>query len=459
MPLLGAVGADRAVELRPAEPRARIGAQLTDFFDLDGFSAVAGKAAVVAAGDDPVAAARRAAEAGAEAVLLYGDRIPAGGLGLDESIAVPVVAIPAAPALAAVGAGAAGADAEVAIGPAGSRLNPGQGRVASFSSRGLAFDARVKPDVVAAGVGIATSEPGRTSDGSARYATVNGSSAAAALTAGAAALLAQARPQLGAAELKSLLVGHARPLAGDAVTAQGAGEIDVGAAAAAELAAQPSSLALGEWTGRGWSATRTITVRNVSTRRLAVSVVARPEGGESEVLVIKLEPSRFVLRQGQTRNVTATVRLAAPPTGDVGAGSIEVEPDGGTALRIPWAIDYAPVKSGLIAAAALSATSFAPSDSAPSRLEVQAGAVAVRDGAFEVRPLSRLDVQLWTDAGEGLGLLARVRDLLPGRYTFGLTGRDPDGKELAPGRYRLRLVAWPTLPGKPSVKTLTFTVE
>ena len=41
------------------------------------------------------------------------------------------------------------------------RRTPEQGRVAGFSSAGLAFDGRVKPDLVAPGVGLATSDPGR----------------------------------------------------------------------------------------------------------------------------------------------------------------------------------------------------------------------------------------------------------------------------------------------------------
>ena len=47
-------------------------------------------------GASPAPAAARAAAAGASAVLLYGGRapLPAGGLGLDESIPVPVVAMP-----------------------------------------------------------------------------------------------------------------------------------------------------------------------------------------------------------------------------------------------------------------------------------------------------------------------------------------------------------------------------
>ena len=44
----------------------------------------------------------------------------------------------------------------------------------------------------------------------------------------------------------------------------------------------------------------------------------------------------------------------------------------------------------------------------------------------------RLDVELRTAGGKRLGLLARLRDLLPGRYAFGLTGHGPTGQLLDP---------------------------
>ena len=54
-----------------------------------------------------------------------------------------------------------------------------------------------------------------------------------------------------------------------------------------------------------------------------------------------------------------------------------------------------------------------------------------------------LEIQLWRE-GELLGVLARRREVLPGRYTFGLTGRRPDGRRLARGRqYVVRAVARP----------------
>jgi hypothetical protein len=52
-----------------------------------------------------------------------------------------------------------------------------------------------------------------------------------------------------------------------------------------------------------------------------------------------------------------------------------------------------------------------------------------------------------------------LRDLLPGRVAIGLTGRDPNGDRLAPGRYRVRLLAFPTSDGPPTSRTIAFRIK
>jgi hypothetical protein len=76
-----------------------------------------------------------------------------------------------------------------------------------------------------------------------------------------------------------------------------------------------------------------------------------------------------------------------------------------------------------------------------------------------VEPVSRLDIAIWTKKGKRLGLLARLRDQLPGTYTFGITGRAPSGEILAPGEYRLVVRAYPTAPGPPSRRVLQLKIE
>ena len=91
----------------------------------------------------------------------------------------------------------------------------------------------------------------------------------------------------------------------------------------------------------------------------------------------------------------------------------------------------------------LSHHEFSPSDRAPVVLAFRAGRVdQVVDGEL-IEPVGLLEVELWSADGPRLGVLARLRDVLPGRYAFGLTGRGPDGKVLPEGTYVLRLRAHP----------------
>jgi hypothetical protein len=73
----------------------------------------------------------------------------------------------------------------------------------------------------------------------------------------------------------------------------------------------------------------------------------------------------------------------------------------------------------------------------------------------EVRPVDMLQVQLWRNA-KLLGVLAKRRELLPGRYTFGLTGRGPDGARLRGREYTVRLVAQPSDGTRRQVETVDY---
>ena len=92
-------------------------------------------------------------------------------------------------------------------------------------------------------------------------------------------------------------------------------------------------------------------------------------------------------------------------------------------------------------------------------LAFTAGRLVESEGRYEVQAVDRLDMELRrAGAKQPLGLLARLRHLLPGRYAFGLTGRGPGGKVLRPGRYELRLVAYPTGADPPTRHTVRFTI-
>lgn len=468
-PLAGAVAPDRPLTLAVGAPRAARGEApaLADFFDERGFSRVAGRAALVPAGAEPAAGVRAAARAGAAAAVLYGAPVPAGALGLDERAAIPVVSVPAAAGRALLRALVAGDSVGVSIGTGAMASAPGGRRVAPFSSRGLAFDGRVKPELMAPGVGIATSEPGANEDGSPRYGTVNGSSAAAAVVAGIAAVLAQARPELGAGALKSVLAGSAKPVRGGDVTAQGAGLVDAGAAAAAELATQPASLAFGRAAKPGWKSRRRVVVRNLSARTLRLRVRVERRGFPAADTFVAASRRRLILRPGATARVRVVARVPRPaPGGPPAEGALVLAPSAGVPLRIPFAVAFAPRRTRLLAEIELSAGRFKPSDTSPAVLSLLVGGVcaegagnACADSRQEVQPVERLDIELYTGDGKRIGVIARQRNLLPGRYAFGITGRDPGGQRLESGLYRLRVVALPSGGGLATVRSLTIRVD
>ena len=52
-----------------------------------------------------------------------------------------------------------------------------------------------------------------------------------------------------------------------------------------------------------------------------------------------------------------------------------------------------------------------------------------------------------------------MRDLLPGRYSFGITGRGPGGKRLPAGEYSLHLTATPIDGGATDEQIVPFTIS
>lgn len=169
--------------------------------------------------------------------------------------------------------------------------DPGDDRVAEFSSRGRTADGIAKPDLVAPGISIVSLRaPDSTADRlrpaarlDAHYFKGTGSSQAAAIVSGLAALLFEADPLLTPEEARAALVGTAGgPLA--RAPGGGAGLVDADAALDAVLAGRfdDASRTLGRSSGFG-----TLDGSRGSTR-----VLADPDGdgrpqeiaGEQDVL-------------------------------------------------------------------------------------------------------------------------------------------------------------------------------
>jgi hypothetical protein len=233
-----------------------------------------------------------------------------------------------------------------------------------------------------------------------------------------------------------VLVGSARSL-GEPSSAEGAGLVDVEAARTADLAVVPATLVVGQ----------TASVRNLSDRTLRVTVDAAPSA-------LSVKPRRLTLRPGQAGEVRVTARRAAPAAA---SGVLIVSAAGAQPARVPWTGPVGPRHVKLVSDVHLSRSKTAV-------LSFRAGWVRESGRGVGIEPVGLLEVELWTVRGKRLGVLARLRDLLPGRYAVGLTGRGPDGRPLKPGAYVVQLRAHSAdvgegHPGRTTVASVRFAVR
>jgi hypothetical protein len=387
--------------------------------------------------------------------VLVDGLVPAGSLGVEEQVDVPILGLSdeVADRLRELLAG--GVPVELAVGAASTGANPELAVTAPFSSTGLALAGGTKPELAAAGVGLATSVPGEPDDDeTALYGTISGSSAAAALVAGAAALLAQARPDLDAAGLHGALVAGARRRLGRAGTP--IGTVDPQSSSAVELVATPPSVSVAPLGPGRSSGTGTVTLMNVSRRPLSFRIVpaAAPPG-----VVVRLSRGSLSLAPGASKAIQVAVRASGLPTPPAAlSGTLRAVVRRGGTLRIPWAAPVPVAKRPVIGDVALSATTFAPDDDDPVVLSFVAGRVDGSPNRPQLLPLARLQVELYR-GGRRLGALVTLRTLLPGRYALGLTGRGPGGGRLPSGPYSLRIIGSPVGGGVPTTVDVPFRIR
>ncbi len=196
--------------------------------------------------------------------------------------------------------------------------------LASFSAAGpTPVSLRAKPDVVAPGVAILSSVP----DG---WAALSGTSMASPHVAGGAALLRQRHPGWSPAEIKAALVGTARPVPGgtrpEDPSRVGAGLVQLAAADAPVLLAEPTSVSFG-LLGRSRTTSATVSLTDAG----------RGAGTWSTAVV----PSRAAV--GTTVSTDPQVSVPGPLTISVTTGDAVGETTGvvtltrdGVSRRIPY---------------------------------------------------------------------------------------------------------------------------
>jgi len=143
--------------------------------------------------------------------------------------------------------------------------SPTGGLISSFSSYGLAPDLTLKPDIGAPGGSIYSTYVMEKSD----YATLGGTSMASPHTAGAVALLLEARPNTSSQAVRRILQNSADPAPWnlnpgigflDSVHRQGAGMLDIDDAILATTVIAPGKISLGE--SEAGPAVHTLTLEN-----------------------------------------------------------------------------------------------------------------------------------------------------------------------------------------------------
>ncbi|HEY6559478.1 MAG TPA: S8 family serine peptidase [Polyangiaceae bacterium] len=218
-------------------------------------------------------------------------------------------------------------------------------QIANFSSRGptaTSFD--LKPELTAPGVEICAAQSSGTRLGPAcldsSHVRLSGTSMAAPHVAGAAALLRGIFQTLAPADIKSLLVNNSVDLSLGAMT-QGAGRLDVGAAAAARSTVLPAALSFGvdDPALPSFSANASLTVKNLdaTARPYAITLSSLPAG-----ITLSATPATFTLQPGESRlvSVALSVDNASVPNVQLPPytyeGALRVDSAGQT-QRVPFA--------------------------------------------------------------------------------------------------------------------------
>lgn len=179
----------------------------------------------------------------------------------------------------------------------------------SFSSKGpRTSDGLLKPEISAPGFNVISAAMGK---GKASV-QMSGTSMAGPHVAGVMALLKQVHPELSVAELKSLVMGRSVSITDDKkqiypVTRQGAGRVQVDAAAQSLVVASKPSLSFGEQNIESKKMVRTqVTVRNISTEAHDFKVVF-----EGSTYVRMIGPATVSLKAGESSTLTLSFVLDA----------------------------------------------------------------------------------------------------------------------------------------------------
>ncbi len=293
-------------------------------------------------------------DAGANGVIMYmSDASATIAPGNLDQLGIAVVMVSQSDGLALKAYIKSNPAAQVTIDPSGTEVSDtaDANLLSYYSSMGpSAGDSSVKPDMVAVGTDIymaaQTYDPAGGQYSSTRYADASGTSFAAPMVAGAAALVKQKHPTWTPAQIRSALINSAsqdvtQDDSGDTIDVQwmGAGKLDAGAAVNAVVVANPPTVTYGILSAAPSNVAKQITITNLGTASvtLTAAVVPGPKsftGNLSAGLTPALDKTSLTLAAGAAGTLNLTLNGAMPAAGSY-SGAVTVKGTG-VALTIPY---------------------------------------------------------------------------------------------------------------------------
>ena len=309
-------------------------------------NSLAGRIALVQRGNcDFLVKVTNAANAGALAVVIVqsaGNELPFNPAGLIPT-GIPAVMVGNADGATLQNIARTNASQKVTLDPGIYVVDAAPDVVAGFSSRGPAIGTGgIKPELVAPGADLYTAaqkyDPNGDVYNASGYTAVTGTSSAAGLVAGAAALVKQAHPGYTPGQIKSALVNSASSQVLDngasaSITAMGAGKLDAAAAVNAPATIEPSTLPFGVIGGTGALPSVGMTLTNPGTSAIRFDVEVRPTTA-NPLTRVTVAPATGLLGPGQQTKLVAQLQGGAPGPGSY-EGFVLVHV-GGATLNVPF---------------------------------------------------------------------------------------------------------------------------
>ena len=337
------------LEASAPAPQSPVDLDLVDLGDQPpGDVDVAGKAVLLEDSADNLENALAAEEAGAEAALFYipvwqpvpapGGTVPEAaapvdefGLGIEDGRFTDLVLLQVPGATGETLSALVGQEPVTVRGTGQDATD----QLADFSSRGPTVEYGSGPDLVAPGVEILSTVPGG-------HARSSGTSMSAPHVAGAAALVRQLHPDWSAPDVQSALSGSARPVPEAGPFAQGAGRLDVPAAAAAPIVTDLSSLSLGlaerAEPGAAVTGSGSLELRNISAEPITPVVTVQAAPGPKAAVSASVSEVTIAPGHGATLDLQIEVG-AFDGQGEV-SGWLEIDADADASpdLRVPYSL-------------------------------------------------------------------------------------------------------------------------